>query len=165
MLFETKLQQAIRWCMRPGRGIDPQFSLRTFELRPLNLVQVDAGQCDWDYEQDPMGALEKLENQRAVLLADLPPQDQAHESGRILLFYPEETLCDGAAHVSSSGYFDYSNIPPWDTWFLYEKTPDGRGVLYSWVPKEFETLARKGVDVNPEECLVDHLGHFVTAMR
>jgi hypothetical protein len=35
--------------------------------------------------------------------------------GRILIYAPDENLCDGAAKYSSKGFFDGDNIPPWDS--------------------------------------------------
>ena len=39
--------------------------------------------------------------------------------GRLLLYAPDENLCDGAAQSSSKGFFDVDNIPPWDTWICF----------------------------------------------
>src|SRR5260370_22202527 len=61
---------------------------------------------------------------------------------------PTKHFCDCAAHDNSNGYFDFCNIPPWDTWFMYEKLQDDRHVLYSYVPLEFVDLAIRGVSVN-----------------
>ena len=69
--------------------------------------------------------------------------------GRLLLYSPEENLFDGAAQISSKGFFDVDNIPPWDTWVCFFERQ-----LVSWVPPQLLELASQGVDVNPEQCIV-----------
>jgi hypothetical protein len=70
------------------------------------------------------------------------------DTGRFLLYYPEENLADGAAVYPSMGFFDGDNVPPWDTWvaFSYE-------TLLSWVPPQLVHLAQSGIAVNPECCI------------
>jgi hypothetical protein len=71
------------------------------------------------------------------------------DSGRLLLYAPDESLFDGAAQYTSKGFFDVNNIPPWDTWVcFFEK------YLVSWVPPQLVELASQGIDVNPEGCIL-----------
>jgi hypothetical protein len=71
------------------------------------------------------------------------------DSGRLLLYAPNENLFDGAAQYTSKGFFDVNNIPPWDTWVcFFEK------YLVSWVPPQLVELASQGIDVNPEGCIL-----------
>jgi hypothetical protein len=69
--------------------------------------------------------------------------------GRLLLYAPDENLCDGAAQSSSKGFFDVDNLPPWDTWVCFVDR-----YLVSWVPPQLLDLANQGVDVNPEQCIL-----------
>ncbi len=78
------------------------------------------------------------------------------EGGRLLIYFPDLDLADGAAEAESRGYFDVNNAPPWDTWIAMvmdaggdEKYP----YLVSWVPREFLSAVQKGIDVNPEQCI------------
>ena len=57
------------------------------------------------------------------------------------------------AHESAAGFFDESNILPWDTRIWYRRSPDLREALYSWVPPEFLQPARTGEFVNPGPCI------------
>jgi hypothetical protein len=70
-------------------------------------------------------------------------------AGRLLLYAPDENLCDGAAQSSSKGFFDVDNIPPWDTWVCFVDR-----YLVSWVPPQLLDLANQGVDANPEQCIL-----------
>ena len=69
--------------------------------------------------------------------------------GRLLLYAPDENLCDGAAQSSSKGFFDVDNIPPWDTWVCFVDR-----YLVSWVPPQLLDLANQGINANPEQCIL-----------
>lgn len=70
------------------------------------------------------------------------------QRGQLLVYAPEDNLCDGAAQVQSLGFFDVDNVPPWDTWVAME----GKYLL-AWVPPQMLKFASAGVEVNPEECI------------
>ena len=82
------------------------------------------------------------------------------DSGRLLAFDPDQTLSDGAAELASQGFFDSSNVPPWDTWLFYtrEQKPSRTGrwnsYLLSWVPINLIDGVDDGIIVNPEGCIV-----------
>ena len=67
-----------------------------------------------------------------------------------------------AAPLASEGYFDDFNEPPWDTWVGYvwdDAAPGGSAkpfwsCLVTWVPAACIPYARRGIDVNPEACIV-----------
>src|SRR5215467_10939465 len=69
------------------------------------------------------------------------------QAGRLLLYAPDENLCDGAAKYSSKGFFDVNNIPLWDIWVCFF-----RKYLVSWVPSELLQLANARIEVNSEQC-------------
>jgi hypothetical protein len=123
------------------------------------------------------------------------PQEPATDlaGGRLLLFAPDETLSDGAADVSSGGFFDSDNVPPWDTWVAYiddlaidpqfdhpwflgayhdyqkiTHQPMPLSYLVCWVPPCLLEVAEAGIDVNPEECiewLADRDTDFTRALQ
>lgn len=68
--------------------------------------------------------------------------------GRLLLYTTRENLACGAAEVSSNGFFDVNNVPPWDIWIDFSE-----GTLVSWVPPALLDVAQMGIYVNPEECI------------
>jgi hypothetical protein len=80
-------------------------------------------------------------------------------SGRFLLYFPDEDLCDGAAQAASDGFFDVHNLPAYDTWisFFVEEGRTQRSssrYLLSYVPPSMLSAADAGVEVNPEECIL-----------
>jgi len=86
--------------------------------------------------------------------------------GRLLAYFPEDNLADGAAQTGSEGFFDVDNIPPYDTWVwmvrnvrAFDYRDGGKGeleanYLVAWVPPDFIELATAGVEANPEECIL-----------
>jgi hypothetical protein len=67
---------------------------------------------------------------------------------RAVICRPSDNLFCGAADVSSNGFFDSNNVPPWDLWLGFLN-----GTLVSWVPPALVDVAAMGVFVNPEECI------------
>jgi hypothetical protein len=116
--------------------------LRSEGLKPAKLLnEVD----------DPATIVESVISRRAELVNKFTDAavDLDRSDGRLLVFWPEETLfSDGAAEYSSCGYFDAENTPPWDTWIAFSQ-----GALLSWVPGELVELAGKGIEANPEQCI------------
>ena len=86
--------------------------------------------------------------------------------GRLLAYFPDESLADGVALMKSEGFFDADNIPPYDTWVwivrnvrAFDYRDGGQGeleanYLVAWVPPDFVALAGAGVDANPQECIL-----------
>jgi hypothetical protein len=100
-----------------------------------------------------VSVVESVANRRAeqLRLKQRYPSDIANDlqGGRLLLYSPDENLCDGAAQYSSKGFFDVDNIPPWDTWVCFFEQ-----YLVSWVPPQLLELANIGIEVNPEQCIL-----------
>lgn len=79
-------------------------------------------------------------------------------NGRILVSEYESTVTDGASEVESKGIIDIYDLPPIDTWFYICDD----GLLYSWIPKDFENLTNNAIEVNCVDILkwMDSLEHF-----
>jgi hypothetical protein len=72
----------------------------------------------------------------------------AQAQGRLLIYFPMETVSCGASNASSHGFYDGEDAPPWDTWFWYSD-----GAILSWVPNDFISRAQAGIDANPVDCI------------
>ncbi len=62
--------------------------------------------------------------------------------------------------MSSDGFLNSNNDPPWDTWVYFgEDLPSSgpedhhRRFLLSWVPNSYLSVVQRGIDVNPEVCI------------
>jgi len=78
--------------------------------------------------------------------------------GRLLIYFPDAQLSDGAAEAASEGFFDVHNAPPWGSWVAYFEDRASESpyssYLLAWVPETLVALAAAGIDVNPEQCIV-----------
>jgi hypothetical protein len=149
--FLLRLAQTIAWCLPRASLGDPASSLRSERFRPGAL------------EMDPAWTVHRILYDRpfvddAVRRAQAVRTVEDMAGGRLLLFYPELSLSDGAAAEETDGFFDYENVPPWDSWvgLFREEGADPSEVDYliSWVPRDFVQSVDRGINVNPEECIV-----------
>ena len=80
--------------------------------------------------------------------------------GRPICFYPDYSLSEGFIFLSSEGYFDEDEFPPWDTWIDYSVNdfehyhPDNHACLISWVPPQYIELVDRSISEDPYGCLV-----------
>lgn len=192
-LFRRRLFEAAAWCnprAEPWRGYE---TLRSGALQPTCLL-TDAREKGTRFHlgqplhDERKSLLASLCERRAALLAEQPPTtiveaSTSRPSGRFVVYWPDETLSDGAADGSSDGYFDSDNEPAWDTWVWYEhgsaRPSDGlRSALWrpvvarvvgsgewlegryfnadfavAWVPRAVEERVAHGLWANPEGCI------------
>lgn len=147
-LFRLRLAQTILWCAPRVDVANPKDCLRTPELRPRV------------FERDRFSAVEFVAVERERYSgrefrdAQLP-KDLG--GGRLLVYFPETNLYDGAAEFHTDGFLDVDNLPGWDTWVAhFEDEPEANdgSYLIAWIPPEFIEIVSEGVYCNPEECIV-----------
>lgn len=158
-----RLAEAVAWCW--GQEVA---RLRTPALEPAPLLGWGEGNGSGRVWRRPppeerQATVNDLAIHRARLLADggLPAAAEGDlAGGRLLLFYPDDTLFDGAAELESGGFFDTENVPAWDTWVWVQDDdrphagpPASGPYLVCWVPPHLLAAADAGVRVNPEECI------------
>jgi len=150
--FDARLNETRIWCSLHGEFADPAASLRSEQLKPEVMVG-KGSEAAWNHlHPDVAGSVLRLSEIRANLIkSDGKPASQ--HAGRLLVFWPEETLDCGAATFSSRGYFDAGNAPPWDTWLWFGQVRNQPPALISWVPDEFIPLVEEGLAANPEQCI------------
>jgi hypothetical protein len=154
-VLQWRLAEAINWCTSRVNIDDPEHCLRSPETHPIPVYRPEID--DWQK------AVNDLITKRANLLqqAKSYPTSPAKSlnRGRLFLFFPFETLSDGAAENASDGFLDFENTPPWDTWLALLIGENAKPfwsknlLLICWVPAEFEDLANDGINVNPESCI------------
>lgn len=148
IVFYTRLAQAMEWCDSRANPSSPGTCLRSAQLAPELLpVNRDAAVCSVGIRRRPSYSPHAIDR--------CPPLNGA----RLLVFFPNANLADGAASNETNGYFDGCNIPPWDTWVSYYKNPVENGddsyneYLIAYVPSVFTALVQSGINVNPEQCI------------
>jgi uncharacterized protein (TIGR02996 family) len=153
-LFRRRLAETVAWCA--GQTDD----LRTADLQPpANVVHFLWGSRQL-WVDCSSATVQTLAATRAKLLAGRGVDPVVCEGGRLLLFWPDHTLSDGAAWEASEGFFDGYNVPPWDTWVWVSAGQEavghcpGLSYLVSWVPPHLIERADWGISVNPEQCIM-----------
>ena len=100
--LENRLKETAMWCVQNVNLADVKNCLRPHRIapHPLSANRWDAvDNICYNRERD-------LEKASANVDA----------AGRLLVYFPDEELWDGAAEAASSGFFDEHNAPPWGTW-------------------------------------------------
>ena len=146
--FELYLAQTILWCAPRVDVSNPKNCLRTPELRPRV------------FERDRFSAVDFVAIERirygGIEFRDAQvPKDLG--GGRLLAYFPETNLYDGAAEIHTDGFLDVDNLPGWDTWVaFFEDEPETNygSYLIAWIPSEFVELVSEGIAYNPEECIM-----------
>lgn len=148
--FEQRLAETVVWCCERISTADPKHSLRYDSLYPSILLETRADvvlnvlmyRASWLQQQ----------NVKSI------KTDRELKRGRLLCYFPDANLADGAAELASEGFFDLNNVPPWDTWVgLYQsdlQDASRKVYLISYVPEAFIQHAGRGIEVNPEECIM-----------
>jgi hypothetical protein len=153
--FWRRLAVTASWCQEKVDVGDPAGSLRRPETRPRTLEKdyfaaVRATAVCIDHRV----LIEKVE-------ANLPRE------GRLLIYFPDEELTDGAAEQESDGFFDLHNCPPWDTWIAMVEDAGREShnpYLVAYVPSVLVEHAERGISVLVEDCL-GWVEDFDTAIR
>jgi len=146
--FRQRLAQTVAWCVPRADPANPRDCLRDPDLRPRTLEPSyfyavwSVAMRRWPWTRpDPVA--------RGPVL----------EGGRLLVYFPDAELTDGAAEVESGGYFDVFNAPPWGTWVAFATDDSGSDASYgnyliAYVPPVFLEACAAGIEVNPEACIV-----------
>lgn len=171
--FESRLYEAKMWCYaqkRNGISIDAKDNARFFEERRQKGENANKDNHMLSYrEQLKRSVFDDMDDwtwkMRSIYREreTLPVLEKGgvdREEGRILVFSPLDSLDDGAAFVASDGYFDVYNAPPWYTWITCKRGEEMAVEdqfsfsILSWVPYESLERVAKGIDANPEQCLL-----------
>jgi len=152
------LAQTIVWCSTQDFLADPTNSLRTSDLRPPSFLQLDTvarREAMMDTLAEKRFKLLRFNGKYRILPA------KALAGGRLVVYDPDQNRFDSMALVESFGYFDWDNLPPWDTWIAYvrDEERDRQGIshasyLVAWVPPDLIERADAGIRANPERCLL-----------
>jgi hypothetical protein len=165
-VFVPRLKQVIAWTAHLTQSFDFTVNRQPGNLgtvfRQLNplidgepLFTIEAGYTTWNaddysivnYKLALQAAFEQRDNATVRLTFDF---SSFQKLGRILCFETMVTTHDGAAIAESSCFVDESDVPPIDTWFALEIFPrHDKVILYCWIPKEFELIMQRAIDVEP----------------
>lgn len=164
-LIETELSpeilqaisEAVTWCTyRRNAG----YPIRSPELDPFAILDIPG----FSHGSESIGAwIEKkrdcyhratswISQTRSRLLKAASLETSQVVDGlsrsKLLIYFPLETVDDGAAEAASSGFYDLQDAPPWDTWILFADD-----AIFCCVPEFAVPYAQDGIDANPVDCI------------
>lgn len=143
--FELRLHEAAVWCEQNADMASVRECLRPWRLAPHLLSR-----HRWELVDD-VAAARHTDLRGASVGGRRPP-------GRLLVYFPDAELRDGAAEAESQGFFDGHNAPPWGTWVAYfedhSQDVSFASFLLAWVPQRLISLADAGIEANPEQCIL-----------
>jgi hypothetical protein len=164
--FVRALAETIAWC---NSRIDPRNPIGSLRS-PFLCPEVFA---DGAVYFEPSSVPRLVAERRLALRTAIPrPYDRERGCGygRLLICAPAYSNANGLAEEASRGFFDYNDIPPWDTWVGCVQGLPGAGggdfgssatwlpcigchpreLLVSWVHPAFLPLADAGLST---ECI------------
>jgi hypothetical protein len=148
------LAETVAWCSRHARAADAGASTRSPALCPpvMALPQEQRLSRLLNLPGEPKAAVESVceARRRELSRLDIPvvPVGPDFARGRILFTTIDTDSC-AASTGPSNGYYDWDDLPGWDTWFYHRPTDRPWGAIYCWVPAHLIELARNGMDVIP----------------
>jgi hypothetical protein len=134
----NRLAEVVAYCGSALAASDPISSLRSPALRPDGMLharhwRTQLPEPNWNDWMDQIAEI-RADNLRA---RGAYPSTVAGglEGGRVMLYFPDEQLADGASAEASGGYFDLDNVPPWDTWDVDRRRATARAWLVHLVDR------------------------------
>ena len=145
--LRLELAEVIEWCLPRADPANPRDCLRSEALRP------------YPFGRDRHSTLLGVTLERHQLLPRDPKRRLPERlgEGRLLVWLRDLTIDDGLGEHLTGGYLDQSDMPPWDTWFVYvderEDPKLGAGYLVSWVPRVFLPSLDEAIRCNAYDAL------------
>lgn len=144
--LQSRLAETIAWC----NSLTLPNDLPSFEINPNIFHQgYDDIVCDIGFSRQRYLGYNKI---------PIPKGKPNLAGGRLLVYYPDLQLSDGAAEVATDGFFDVFNLPPFDTWLTFIEDSALQHMhqkqLLCYIPASAVHLADLGISVNPEECIL-----------
>jgi len=155
------LAEAAAWCLVKGNVADPVSSLRSAALSAMRSDTTEALETS-----ALLVEVAAVIARRQRLLSALPDPDwSSWTEGRVVVYFPDDNLACGASSVTSRGFFDVNNTPPWDSW-IGAGVCNGRPFILSFVPAAFVATINRAIHHNPEACIIwlDDADDAITAM-
>lgn len=169
--FTRHFNLTLAWCLTRVNFDDPKNCLRSRELRP-DLEAFGYGDDDiWIHPQ----LVDQVVRQRQYHFSDSGISNQfqliANMPGRLLLVAQDYSNHNNLTSDITGGFFDYNDVPPWDTWvMLIEGNREGMTIgdwegdwpptltsclgydglmcwlLVTWVPEAFCSMVQEAIE-------------------
>jgi hypothetical protein len=150
--IEMRLAETIKWCLPLADPFSPKTSLRNADLKPAFV------NSDNEFFYDPQIRIYNtwllLDARSRLLEQDIAPVCSYKDlkGGKLLAYFPDETVWDGASEAASMEFFDVLDVPAWDTWVGLFREQRGDFII-SYIPECFIDFVQDGIDVNCISCI------------
>lgn len=156
--FVQLVREAAQWCALRANIEDPEHSLRSPELATRTLLEIWSDIPDENYDRRDatscarfVNELDILVKRRRELLVE-EPKALGKIGGRLLIHDPFNSDSSGGSWSRSERFFDEDDGPPYDTWVCWLPTDRQPGLLISWIPEVFYSLAEQGIRYSVLKC-------------
>jgi hypothetical protein len=153
-LIQNSLASAIAWDKAKQDAGKRSCSERTESFKPDNIVyhREDLFDYDWYKSKNQIATFLSVINRREAKVAELgialPVWEMETVEGDLISCEVDRVNSDGLSMDGSDSYFDYGDLPPWDTWIWLYKSRNDWWNLISWVPKDCIDLVESGIQAN-----------------
>lgn len=159
--FQNRLANTQHWCCEKIADEDRDWKnrLRTPELRPPSADEDNQTVPDcWKTDAQHAVAVDFVVRKRTELLhlaaTGTHQAAAALASGRLLAYDPSNNDCSGGPYAVSDGYFDFAEVPPWDTWVCFVQNQEKplmwfNSYLISWVHPSLIHKVIDGMEASP----------------
>lgn len=107
---------------------------------------------EWAKESNPRyyDSFARLFNLQLNLKASVSGKFSCNENleGRILVVEYGDNIPDGVVELETNSFFDEWDLPPIDTWFYNDYSPERGGILFAWIPGKFIALADLAIEIH-----------------
>ena len=92
----------------------------------------------------------QLKNKRDIIMQT---KFLTRSEGRMLVADIDWPIRDGISEEASTGFIDYNDCPPIDTWFYmannyHLNNNSTTRILFAWIPQQFVHIVEEGIAVN-----------------
>ncbi len=159
--FIEILKITIKLCAKEPQIIDPANSYRIDKLEPQNCAfeLFKSTNSNHDYLVSLRDLVFESIDAKLKLFSKMSLDDLTNRklSGKFLLLSPLAVMYDDLALNYSRGFFDSSNLPPYNCWLDFplfgEPNDYETGYLISWIPSEAEEVVVEGINACPGKSL------------
>jgi hypothetical protein len=122
--FKQRLLETVTWCL----------SVMSMDSLSLRTPPNESGTVAEQYKS-------VVRKQTDVILFRPELAENPLAGGRLLFVRLIEPADNTASHVTD-GFFDFQNLPPWDTWVYYSED----GFLLCWIPGPLVSVVEPAID-------------------
>ncbi len=155
------LNDTVVWCAQRADAAKPAYCLRSAALSPYDPTRGSyLAYADRDLVERPFETVTTTIQARRNALSLASRSPIPNDGGRLLGYEPDWTLASGATELSSDGFFNVVDTPPWDTWVAWiveandaRPLPDRSKYVLCWIPRIFVQITDRAIWVNDADSL------------